>query len=64
MEPWSGRNSDSHHPEEELVGIRIEVKCWIRIRIKVNIQKLKIVPWMAVDAHNGGLEAQMELWRV
>jgi hypothetical protein len=49
----------------ELVGIRIEVKSWIWIHIKVKcwirirkIQKLKIKPLRAVDAHNGCMEAQ------
>jgi hypothetical protein len=33
-----------------------------RIRIKVNIQelnRLKMEPWRAVDANNGGVEAQI-----
>jgi hypothetical protein len=35
------------------------VKSWIRIRIEFEtreLQRLKIEPWMAVDAHNGGME--------
>jgi hypothetical protein len=38
-------------------------KSWTRIRIKFKILKIyrhKIEPWRAVDAHNGGLEAQNE----
>jgi hypothetical protein len=31
------------------------VKSWIRIQIRI---KVRIEPWRAVDAHNGGLEAQ------
>ncbi len=48
---------------EYRIRIGIRVKSWIRIRIKSEIQKLyrpKIEPWRAVDAHNGGLEAQYE----
>jgi hypothetical protein len=36
------------------------MKRWIQIRIKVTIpelKRLKIEPWKAVDAHNGGVEA-------
>jgi hypothetical protein len=43
------------------IHIRIGVKSWIRIRIKVKIQellRLKKEPWRAVDAQNGGAEAQ------
>jgi hypothetical protein len=40
------------------------VKSWIRIRIKVKIQKLYVIkmkPWRAVNAQNGGLkELKME----
>jgi hypothetical protein len=47
------------------IQISIRVKSCIRIRIgtKVKVQKLKrlkIELWRAVDAHNGGLEAQNE----
>ncbi len=35
--------------------IRIRINR-IRIHIKAKIQRLKIEPWRAVDAHNGGLE--------
>jgi hypothetical protein len=37
------------------------VKSWIPIRSKVKIQelsRLKMGPWWAVDAQNGGVEAQ------
>jgi hypothetical protein len=35
------------------------VKSWIRIHINIKIQellRLKMKPWRAVDAQNGGLE--------
>ncbi len=43
------------------IKIRFWVKSLIRIRSKVKIQelsKLKLEPWMAVDAQNGGVETQ------
>ncbi len=47
--------------------IRIRVKSWIQIRIKNRIQQLErqnMELWRAVYAHNGGVEASNELWRV
>jgi hypothetical protein len=41
------------------IRIRIRVKSWIRIHINIKIQellRLKMKPWRAVDAQNGGLE--------
>jgi hypothetical protein len=35
------------------------MKRWIQVRIKVTVQelkRLKMEPWRAVDAHNGGAE--------
>jgi hypothetical protein len=43
------------------IRIRIRVKNRIQIRITVEIQelwRLNMEPWRAVDAHNGGVEAQ------
>jgi hypothetical protein len=41
--------------------IRIEVKSWIRIRIKAKIQKLSR---RAVDAHKEAWRLKMEPWRI
>jgi hypothetical protein len=46
--------------------IRIRVKSWIQICIKVKIQKLyrlKTETWRVGDADNGGRELKMEPWR-
>jgi hypothetical protein len=50
------------------IRIRVRAKSWIRIHIKVLIQELYRLEvessWRAVDAHNGGMEAENEPWRV
>jgi hypothetical protein len=48
---------------ERRIRIRIRMKSWVRIRIQVKkkiqiITRLKVEPWRAGDAQNGGVEAQ------
>ncbi len=40
------------------IRIRTKAKNLIRIRNKFKAQELKMEPWRAVNAHNGGMEAQ------
>ncbi len=64
MPTASVADPDPHHfwkqdPHQSESQVRIKIKSRIRIRIKVEIQelwRLKMEPWRAVEAHNGGVD--------